>query len=64
MHWDRDLAEQLEEQTHNHDWRVLSVWEANRQPSGTLSARIGCGGCGQAFVSMMMEPCPWPGDKH
>lgn len=65
MHWDRDAAEEREEQDQGHDWQVLSVWEAKRQqPSGTLSALIGCGGCGQAFVSTMMEPCPWPVDDR
>lgn len=65
MHWDRDAAEEREEQDQGHDWQVLSVWEAKRQqPSGTLSALIGCGGCGQAFVSAMMEPCPWPVDDR
>ncbi len=62
MHWDRDAAEEREEQDQGHDWQVLSVWEAKRQHPGTVSVRVGCEGCGQAFVSMMMEPCPWPDD--
>lgn len=38
---------------------VLSAGRLTRQASGTLTVKVGCPKTREAFVSTLMEPCPW-----